>query len=163
MPGATGYGVSCPECEEPEIWAGQSYDAHTEAHHAGVRRRRLVAVLDRLRHLAEVRQNQALAQAEDCVVVQWRSGVYGRQLPDHWWVVPCEWWDDMGPDEGRVLRSMRVHLSAELRRTHGVGVNPATWFHRVHDWRERHSEACVCEACRNRFGAPGWPNPQAVI
>ncbi len=140
--------MSCEVCERPMIWAGQSYVPHTEAQHAGTRKFLLRAVATRLAYLTDVRLNQVEAHTDDCVAVQWRSGVYRRQLPDEWWMVPCEWWDSLsGEAMAGVLRAMRAHLSAKLLRTHGVEVNPATWFHRVHDYRLAHSEACVCEAC----------------
>lgn len=140
--------MSCEVCERPMIWAGQSYAAHTEAQHAGTRRWLLNVAGLKLGQLLEVRQAQTEAQVQDCVVVQWRSGVYRRQIPDEWWMVPCEWWDGLGPKgEAHILRSMRVFLSDRLRQTHGAEVNPATWFHRLHDWRDTHGEACVCGPC----------------
>lgn len=131
----------CPECDDPMLWAGMSWEPHTQARHDGARRRLYGAIARLLDQ--EVRNRFLVAQAasQGLVGIRMNSGVYRGLVM--WHTISGEFWDELGRAEGMgmgadrawFLRHLRGLSTDGARWKYGVDVNPATWSHKIYDDR----------------------------
>lgn len=76
--------MACPECDQPQVWAGMSWHPHSDQQHTAMRRRLTIYMARLLRERSAVRAGHRITIrfTQTCVWFECSCGAAGNQRID---------------------------------------------------------------------------------